>query len=38
MLRGGQSAFGLVHDLAALVLVCGVLMMIAARMYPRMTE
>jgi ABC-2 type transport system permease protein len=38
MLRGGQSAFGLVHDLIALVLVCAVLMMIAARMYPRMTE
>jgi ABC-2 type transport system permease protein len=38
MLRGGHSAFGLVHDLVTLLLVCAALMMIAARMYPRMTE
>jgi ABC-2 type transport system permease protein len=38
MLRGGQSSFGLIRDFTTLVLVCAVLMMIAARMYPRMTE
>jgi ABC-2 type transport system permease protein len=38
MLRGGQSAFGLVHDLAALLIAAGIVIVIAARMYPRMTE
>jgi ABC-2 type transport system permease protein len=38
MLRGGQSAFGLGHDLAVMVLVCAAMIIIAARMYPRMTE
>jgi hypothetical protein len=32
MLRGDRSAFGLIHDLAVLRLVCWRLMMIAARM------
>jgi ABC-2 type transport system permease protein len=38
MLRGGQSAFGLGHDLAALLLAALIVIVIAARMYPRMTE
>ncbi len=38
MLRGGESTFGLGHDLAALIVVGSVLVMIATRMYPRMTE
>ena len=38
MLRGGHSAFGLIRDLTVLLLVSWVLIVIAARMYPRMTE
>lgn len=38
MLRGGVSTFGLVHDFAALLAVSIVLVAIATRMYPRMTE
>jgi ABC-2 type transport system permease protein len=38
MLHSGQSAFGLLHDLAALVAASAIVIVIAARMYPRMTE
>jgi ABC-2 type transport system permease protein len=38
MLRGGESTFGLGHDLAVLIVVGSVLVMIATRIYPRMTE
>ncbi len=38
MLRGGQSTFGLAHDFAVLVIAFAILVAIATRMYPRMTE
>jgi len=38
MLRGGQSTFGLAHDFAALIIATSVFVMIATRIYPRMTE
>ena len=38
MLRGGESTFGLAHDFAALIVAFSVFVMIATRMYPRMTE
>lgn len=38
MLRHGESTFGLGHDFAALIIVVAVLVAIATRMYPRMTE
>jgi len=38
MLRGGESTFGLAHDFAALIIATSVFVMIATRIYPRMTE
>jgi len=38
MLRGGESTFGLAHDFAALIIAASVFVMIATRIYPRMTE
>lgn len=38
MLRGGESTFGLPTDFAALLAVTAVLVVIATRMYPRMTQ
>lgn len=38
MLRHGESTFGLGHDFAALIIIVAVLVAIATRMYPRMTE
>ncbi len=38
MLQGGATTFGLDRDLAALLLAYSVLIVIATRMYPRMTE
>jgi ABC-2 type transport system permease protein len=38
MLRGGQSTFGLGHDFAALLIASAAVIVIATRMYPRMTE
>lgn len=38
MLAGGRSTYGLAYDLAALALVGVLLIAIATRMYPRMTE
>jgi ABC-2 type transport system permease protein len=38
MLRGGQSTFGLAHDFTALIVTLSVFVMIATRIYPRMTE
>jgi len=38
MLQSGQSAFGLLHDVAALLAASAIVIVIAARMYPRMTE
>ena len=38
MLRGGTTTFGLVHDFAVLLAALFVLIAIATRMYPRMTE
>ena len=38
MLAGGRSSYGLGHDFAALALLAVLLIAIATRMYPRMTE
>jgi len=38
MLRGGESTFGLAHDFAALIIAASVFVVIATRIYPRMTE
>jgi len=38
MLRGGQSEFGLLHDLAVLAAATLVVVAVASRMYPRMAE
>ena len=38
MLREGQTTFGLAHDLAALLVAFALMVTIATRMYPRMTE
>jgi ABC-2 type transport system permease protein len=38
MLRHGESTFGLGRDFTALIIVGAVLVAIATRMYPRMTE
>ena len=38
MLTGGRSGYGLGHDLAALALVGVLMIAIATRMYPRMTQ
>ena len=38
MLAGGRSSYGLGHDLAALALLGLLMIAIATRMYPRMTE
>ncbi len=38
MLRNGTSTFGLAHDFTALLAVTALLIAIAARMYPRMTQ
>jgi ABC-2 type transport system permease protein len=38
MLRGGDTVFGLGRDLTALLVAYSVLVVIATRMYPRMTE
>ena len=38
MLHGGQSTYGLGQDFAALIFAVAVLVMVATRMYPRMTE
>jgi ABC-2 type transport system permease protein len=38
MLAGGQSSYGLGYDLAALALVGALMIAIATRMYPRMTQ
>jgi ABC-2 type transport system permease protein len=38
MLKSGQSQFGLPLDLAALALAIGVCVVIATRMYPRLTQ
>ena len=38
MLREGHTTFGLAHDLAALLVAFALLVTIATRMYPRMTE
>jgi len=38
MLSGGRSSYGLSYDLAALALTGVVLIAVATRMYPRMTE
>ena len=38
MLAGGRSSYGLGHDLAALALLGVLMIAIATRMYPRMTE
>ena len=38
MLRSGESTFGLAHDFAALIIATSVFVMIATRIYPRMTE
>ena len=38
MLREGQTSFGLAHDLAALLVAFALMVTIATRMYPRMTE
>ena len=38
MLYGGQSTYGLGHDFAALIFAVALLVMVATRMYPRMTE
>ena len=38
MLRGGVSAYGLGYDLLALAAVSALLIAIATRMYPRMTQ
>ena len=38
MLCGGESTFGLAYDFAALIIATSVLVMIATRIYPRMTE
>ena len=38
MLRGGESTFGLAHDFAALIIAASIFVMIATRIYPRMTE
>ncbi|MGP0060029.1 MAG: ABC transporter permease [Beijerinckiaceae bacterium] len=37
MLTGGASKFGLGHDCLVLIVISAVLVVIAARMYPRMT-
>ncbi|HTT12570.1 MAG TPA: ABC transporter permease [Burkholderiaceae bacterium] len=38
MLRAGASTFGVVHDLAVLLAATVVMVAIASRMYPRMTQ
>lgn len=38
MLHGGQSTYGLSHDFAALVSAFAVLVILATRIYPRMTQ
>lgn len=38
MLNGGRTAYGIPFDLAILSLVSAVLVAVAARMYPRMTQ
>jgi ABC-2 type transport system permease protein len=38
MLAQGRSSYGLGHDLAAMALVAALLLAIATRMYPRMTQ
>jgi ABC-2 type transport system permease protein len=38
MLIGGKSRFGIWLDFAALVIVAGLLVALAAKLYPRMTE
>ncbi|HJS89396.1 MAG TPA: ABC transporter permease [Steroidobacteraceae bacterium] len=38
MLAGGRSSYGLAHDLAALALLGVLMIAIATRMYPRMTQ
>ncbi len=38
MLTSGRSTYGLAHDVAALVLTAALMIAIASRMYPRMTQ
>ncbi len=38
MLTGGRTGYGLGHDFAALALVAALMIAIATRMYPRMTQ
>ena len=38
MLTGGHSVYGLAHDFLALALVLALMIVIATRMYPRMTQ
>ncbi len=38
MLAGGHSVYGLVHDFLALALALALMIVIATRMYPRMTQ
>jgi ABC-2 type transport system permease protein len=38
MLQGGASAFGLGHDFVALLIAASLFIMIATRLYPRMTQ
>jgi hypothetical protein len=38
MLQGGQSQFGLVQDMAVLFVATAVLVWVATRSYPRLTE
>ncbi len=38
MLKGGASTLGLVHDFAALLIAAAIFVVIATRLYPRMTE
>ena len=38
MLKGGASTLGLVHDFAALLIAATIFVMVATRLYPRMTE
>ena len=37
MLTGGSSKFGLGVDCAVLLVICAMLIVMAARMYPRLT-